>query len=329
MKSILTSLLVLLSVSIFAQFSGYYDPANWTTTNTGCQPGSVDASGAPASVAITSGDNPFGCGSSVVSYSITAVCGSICFDWDYSTVDCNGSYYDRFGYAVNGVPTQLSVDCINCGYNQSGSTCVDVEPGDVFSFYVDAIDTYCGSATATISNFSGPDDVCHDSNGNPKVEICHKGTTLCVAPASVPAHMAHGDYLGPCCSTNEEGLIVDEEEFKIIEEGTYAQIAPRAEVIQLLHASLDQAIPTNIGIVVYPNPASDVVTIRYERMSGPVTISVYSLNGQLMQKTNAVAAHGATTALNIGDLTAGSYEIQIQPQQGKLVSEKLTVSAKN
>jgi len=39
------------------------------------------------------------------------------------------------------------------------------------------------------------------SNGSPedKVTLCHKGKkTLSVNPDAVPAHLAHGDTLGPC-----------------------------------------------------------------------------------------------------------------------------------
>lgn len=32
----------------------------------------------------------------------------------------------------------------------------------------------------------------------PRVGICHKGMTLYVSQANVPAHLAHGDTLGPC-----------------------------------------------------------------------------------------------------------------------------------
>ncbi len=31
-----------------------------------------------------------------------------------------------------------------------------------------------------------------------KVAICHKGTTLFVAPGAVPGHQGHGDTIGPC-----------------------------------------------------------------------------------------------------------------------------------
>jgi hypothetical protein len=44
--------------------------------------------------------------------------------------------------------------------------------------------------------------------GNNKVFVCHKGTTICISVNAVPAHLAHGDFLGQCvpqppqCSVN-------------------------------------------------------------------------------------------------------------------------------
>jgi hypothetical protein len=39
----------------------------------------------------------------------------------------------------------------------------------------------------------------------PKVTLCHRtgsgSHTLTVAAATVPAHLAHGDYLGPCVAS--------------------------------------------------------------------------------------------------------------------------------
>jgi hypothetical protein len=45
----------------------------------------------------------------------------------------------------------------------------------------------------------------HDAGWNPFVVLCHippgnpkAANTISVSPAAVPAHLAHGDYLGPC-----------------------------------------------------------------------------------------------------------------------------------
>lgn len=34
--------------------------------------------------------------------------------------------------------------------------------------------------------------------GNNKILVCHNGHTICISPNAVPAHLAHGDYLGNC-----------------------------------------------------------------------------------------------------------------------------------
>ena len=31
-----------------------------------------------------------------------------------------------------------------------------------------------------------------------KITLCHKGVTITVGPAAMPAHLAHGDTLGDC-----------------------------------------------------------------------------------------------------------------------------------
>ena len=36
------------------------------------------------------------------------------------------------------------------------------------------------------------------NQGKPKVTLCHKGKTLSVAQPAVPAHLRHGDTVGPC-----------------------------------------------------------------------------------------------------------------------------------
>ena len=38
-----------------------------------------------------------------------------------------------------------------------------------------------------------------------KVTICHQGQTLAVSESSVPAHLAHGDTLGPCSGGQVKG----------------------------------------------------------------------------------------------------------------------------
>ena len=42
--------------------------------------------------------------------------------------------------------------------------------------------------------------------GSHKVEICHNENTLDVGANAVPAHLAHGDFVGPCTQANPIAL---------------------------------------------------------------------------------------------------------------------------
>ena len=56
---------------------------------------------------------------------------------------------------------------------------------------------------ASASNFNSHSARSASNEGSPvgppqKIMICHKGHTIYVAEPAVPAHLAHGDTLGPC-----------------------------------------------------------------------------------------------------------------------------------
>ena len=59
-------------------------------------------------------------------------------------------------------------------------------------------------AVASVVTSRSPNE--HSSQGSKpsknqykeKVLICHKGHTISVSPSAVPAHLRHGDTLGPC-----------------------------------------------------------------------------------------------------------------------------------
>jgi hypothetical protein len=81
-----------------AQFSGAYDPANWTFTNTNAD-GSVNTTTAPAAIRVDGGANGSGAPGSTT-YSILAnAAGTVSFNWNYST----GGFYafsDPFDFLV-------------------------------------------------------------------------------------------------------------------------------------------------------------------------------------------------------------------------------------
>lgn len=149
-KFVLISLFIVFQSTIsFGQFSGYYDPANWTLSNVNSN-GSVNTAGAPASIAITGSNTGTG-GVGVITYSIAVQnSGNVSFNWNVSHPDAG---WDNFEYVLNGVATFIT------DQNTSGSTTVPVTAGDIFAFQITSEDNGAGAPTVTITNFSNPQNI--------------------------------------------------------------------------------------------------------------------------------------------------------------------------
>jgi len=89
-----------------------------------------------------------------------------------------------------GAPGPYQYSWSNGGVTQSISVCPTVTT--VYDLTVSANGCY-GNGQITVNVL----DVNCGNNGN-KVVVCHNGHTICIAAAAVPAHLAHGDILGPC-----------------------------------------------------------------------------------------------------------------------------------
>jgi hypothetical protein len=135
-----------------AAFVGVYDVANWTSSING---GSINTSGAPGSIALTSSNN--GGGIKNQDFTVTAsASGVVSFDWNYVTNDTDGSFYDPFGFLHNSTFIQLTTNGL---YSQTGSFVFNVLAGDIFGFRANSFDSIFGAATTTVSNFNGPSSV--------------------------------------------------------------------------------------------------------------------------------------------------------------------------
>lgn len=144
--------------SAWADFSGTYAPANWTTTLQGNPPaggGTVDTSNAPASITLNGGDDDCSEAPCYLDYTIEApATGSVSFHWEYETQDGDGASYDLFLLLHDGTEIQLSDDA---GADiQSGDHTFEVTAGQTFGFRLDCTDCAVGPASATISNFIAP-----------------------------------------------------------------------------------------------------------------------------------------------------------------------------
>jgi hypothetical protein len=65
---------------------------------------------------------------------------------------------------------------------------------------------------------------------------------------------------------------------------------------------------------VFPAPASDVVNVRFDARAGDASIIIYDMNGRAMisRDLNGVAAGDRTETLNITELPAGNYLVQVK-----------------
>jgi hypothetical protein len=134
-----------------ADFSGPYAPANWTFQNTGgSTDGSVDTSGAPASITLTGGNSQSSTPGDT-NFTIAAVAsGLVSFHWSYSSIDTGT--YDSANFLLNGNPTFLADN----GSQGSGDFSITLIAGNVFGFNVHSVDNNFGPGVLTISSFDAP-----------------------------------------------------------------------------------------------------------------------------------------------------------------------------
>lgn len=157
MKNVIKSALflsLLMVGSAQAAFVNAYDVANWTKTTNG---GAISTSGAPNSVVFTSSNDGSNLNKNQDLTIAATGSGIVSFTWNYVTSDSDGSTYDPFGWLLNGIFTQLTVD--GSKKNQSGTVSFNVLAGNVFGFRANSLDSIFGAATTTVSNFNAPNAV--------------------------------------------------------------------------------------------------------------------------------------------------------------------------
>ncbi len=134
-------------------------------------------------------------------------------------------------------------------------------------------------------------------NNNTKVMLCHHTSSasnpwvqICIDIAAVPAHLAHGDYVGPCTGT---------------------VTAP---------SGLTQEDNLKPGLLLYPNPAHSKVKLVVHRgeNTGERFIRVFNAAGQEVKQ---VRIPPGQTQLDITFDKAGTYMVQ-------LVTDKVVVTKK-
>jgi len=128
-----------------------------------------------------------------------------------------------------------------------------------------------------------------------KVMVCHKGNSICVALASLPAHLLHGDRLGSCST----------------------QYTARSATND--YKTMDINTDASPKVSLFPNPVRDNLNVQLTGFAGASTLKMYSATGTLVRSQTMT---GNTGIISFKDLPAGVYFVQIQ-NGSKIIGEKI------
>lgn len=134
---------------------------------------------------------------------------------------------------------------------------------------------------------------------NNKIKICHNGNTLCVSPNSLPDHLGHGDFLGPCKS------------------------CPQSIVAPIDNGY--QSVANGLKMDLMPNPASSKMTVNLQGMEpGEALLTLYDHMGRLVLEQKLVD-RGQNIELQLAQFVPGSYFVRVVAANGSL-TQKLMIT---
>ena len=85
-------------------------------------------------------------------------------------------------------------------------------------------------------------------------------------------------------------------------------------VISLTGHGVDEISATEINI--HPNPTNDIVNVSIENLNANVQITIYNSVGQAVYTQNESVDNGFSTVINLGDLSNGTYILQVRSEEG-------------
>ncbi|MCW5922934.1 MAG: T9SS type A sorting domain-containing protein [Saprospiraceae bacterium] len=218
-------------------------------------------------------------------------------------------------------PVSGQTQCLGCPANTEsdpGATeCTPIENGE---------DSDCDGILDADDDCSGGNDMVDNNNdglpdckyppaynqiiaawkcGNNKVYICHNGNTLCINESALAAHIAHGDYLGPCGNATCGGQGRGRENAEDRESATEQPLA----IVKLS-----------------PNPASKEAWLDMSAFEGSAfNIRLLDVQGVLVRELNVVQASHDLLRLDLSGMAAGMYFVQLQPEGEVVQTLKLVV----
>lgn len=285
--------------------------------------GSVDTSGAPASIAITSTDeSPSG----LVDFRISAPqSGTLSFDWNYETTDIDGPEFDPFGYVLNGTFVLLTN---NAGPDiQSGSVSIVISSGDTFAFRKLATDGIEGSATTIITNFELDALIGFDGPFAPaNWEVVRSTGPLVIIPAGETIGVYQVAVVGDTLVEATEDFqvsLLDYSGLPAISLG-----AANEATVTIIDDDAASVTITNPDVTVIEGGVASL-TLSQSAVAAVDTVISYTFQPGLAGPTGAVASD-VTLASGLATITAGATEtvIAVQTVDDSLVEldETFTIS---
>ncbi len=119
-----------------------------------------------------------------------------------------------------------------------------------------------------------------------KVLLCHKGKTLCISQNGIPAHLRHGDQLGPCTSASKD---------------------PQKEFA-----------PSNATLDIYPNPNNGQFVVQLQAgKGGKAEVLVLNATGAVLEKRNVLLNEKSQTLrFNLKGKASGIYVVKVSSADG-------------
>ena len=193
-------------------------------------------------------------------------------------VDAKNTIYIGYG------PTSLTITANASGGTEpytyqwsGGQTTQSISVGAAGTYTATITDAKGCTTTASIAIQTM--DVRCGNNSN-KVMICHNNTTICITSEDVQDHLNHGDHLGDCTAS-------------------VTRMNRENESMEL----------SRENVIVYPNPATDRLTINLGKLQTGAQAEVYNSNGVLVV-TQRLTNNTKTFSLN--GLAAGVYYVKVK-----------------
>ena len=146
-----------------------------------------------------------------------------------------------------------------------------------------------------------------------KVEICHMPPdiyhmqTLCISANAVPAHLAHGDYLGECGFVPCNGL----------------------NTVDFLKKSTESGITSVVDEDewnIYPNPANDKASIELSILYGQeIQVTIFNVTGKVIWNHASQILESPVIEVNLEDVPSGIYQVVLRTNN-QIMFKKLVIT---